>query len=163
MRIGSLIWHCIHRIIDQPVNIKLTKTSDLITPSLKRRLAAVKDKKPYLKAMGLAVVEIARRSFTEPGLRPDPWPKRKDNKPHNLLLETGTLRASLRLLSVSEDVARVGSDRPYAAIHQLGGKTKPIPARPFFPFDSGGSATPKARDAVRRALEARLAARMKGG
>ena len=141
------------------MKISLRKTSDLVTPDLRRKLAAVRDKKPYLSAMGLTVVQLARRSFTNPAIRPSAWAPRKDKKPHKLLLEQGTLRASLRLLSVTDSAANVGSDRKYAAYHQLG--TKHIPARPFFPFDSTGKATPRAAEAVRRALEARLRARMK--
>lgn len=147
------------------MRISLRKTSDLITPDLRRMAAAVKDKKPLLSAMGLAVVQLARRSFTNPALRPSAWAPRKDNKPHNLLLEHGTLRASLRLLSVSGSAVHVGSDRKYAAYHQFGvedeGGTAKLPPRPFMPFDLAGLPTPSARQAVDRVLRARLAAKLK--
>ena len=152
------------------MNIRLQKTSDLITPDLRRKLAAVQDKKPYLSAMGLTVVELARRSFTNPAIRASAWASLKypagkkfdppRGSPPKPLLWSRSLNKSLRLLSVSESAAYVGSDREYAAYQQLG--TKHIPARPFFPFYSNGQATPRAQEAVRRALEARLRKRMKG-
>lgn len=142
------------------MNIRLQKTSDLITPSLRRKLAAVQDKRPYLSAMGLTVVQLAKRAFTDSSLRSSAWAARKDRQTHNLLLKTGSLRASLRLLSVTDSAAYIGSDRKYAGYQQLG--TRHIPARPFFPFYSDGKATPRAAEAVRRALETRLRARLKG-
>ena len=142
------------------MKITLRKTQDLISPDLRRMAAAVKDKKPLLSAMGLAVASLATRSFTNPALRASAWAPRKKKYPHKLLLEKGTLRSSLRLISASDTQAEVGSDRPYAAYHQLG--TSKMPARPFFPFDPAGLATPKAREAVDRVLRARLKAKFKG-
>jgi phage gpG-like protein len=111
--------------------------------------------------MGLAVVQLAKRSFTNPSIRPSAWAPRKDKKPHKLLMETpgSGLYVSMRLLSVTDTAAHVGTDKDYAVYHQLG--TGKMPARPFFPFDSNGKATPRAAEAVRRALEDRLRARMK--
>jgi phage virion morphogenesis protein len=49
--------------------------------------------------------------------------------PGKILTETGRLRASIQADS-GPDFARVGTNEPYAAIHQLGGKTKPHVIKP---------------------------------
>ena len=87
-------------------------------------------------------------------------------------------------LRFPRDAVTVGSDRKYAAIHQLGGKTKAhvirpkngkalkipgigfrksvnhpgsqIPARPYFPFYADGRPTPIAHTAILQVLEKRL-------
>jgi len=158
--------------------------SDTITPDLRRRYAAAADKRPIHEAMGIAVVSLTKRAFTDPGLRPSPWPA-KLNGSAATLRDTGTLAKSPRLLSASQSGALVGSDRRYAAIHQLGGQTpariirptagkkalkipgigfrksvkhpgSKIPARPYFPFDSAGRPTVRATQLIARVVRARL-------
>lgn len=130
--------------------------SDGLTPVLQELGKATEARRAEtLQAAGLQLCNMARRSFTNVSLRPSPWPRRKDDLPHNLLLKTGTLRNSLRVVSSSASSVTVGSDRVYAAIHQFGGTITPkkkkalvfksggktiirkkikIPARPFFPI-----------------------------
>lgn len=69
-----------------------------------------------------------------------------------ILQDTGQLAASI---SSSSDAtsATVGSNKVYAAIHQLGGKAgrghkSTIPARPFLPVDAQGNLQPEAEDSV---------------
>ena len=52
----------------------------------------------------------------------------------------------------------VGSDRKYAAVHQLGSKKKNIPARPYFPFQ-GKRLTAAGDKALTRAIRSYLKAR----
>ena len=134
------------------------KIHDGITPSLRRRAAAAKNRKPHLMAMGRAVVSLGKRAFTEAGLRPTAWSPRKDDLPHNLLQKSTMLRKSIRVLGVSESRVTIGSDRKYAATHQLGSKKKNIPARPYLPF-RGGKLTPRGSQVVGRALSASLKSR----
>lgn len=137
------------------VNVRIV--ADGLTPALKRlcECASPSLKTSALQASGLQLCNLAKRSFTQASLRPSPWPKRKDDLPHNLLLRKGTLRNSLRVVSCSASSVTVGSDRVYANIHQFGGTITPkrkkalvfksggktiirkkitIPARPFFPI-----------------------------
>lgn len=113
---------------------RLVKLSDTLTPDLRRKAAAVSNKRPLLTAMGRSIVSLTKRSFTEPGLRPGTWKARKDDKPHALLQKSTTLRKSIRITGYGSDSVTVGSDRKYATVHQLGSKKKGIEARPFFPF-----------------------------
>jgi phage gpG-like protein len=72
-------------------------------------------------------------------------------------MESGTLEGSLRVLTTSANQVTVGSDRPYAAIHQLGGEH--IPARPYLPFYQSGQITGLGKERVERALRASLRSR----
>lgn len=152
--------------------------SDSLTPAL-ARLAALPDQRraATLQAIGLLVSSLATRAFTTPSLRPSPWPKRKDDLPHNLLLKKGTLRASVKHVSVSGNAVTVGSDRIYAMIHQRGGKIIPkrkkalayksggktvvtksvtIPARPFFPFTEDNKPTATAEKQIASLINIKL-------
>ena len=55
-----------------------------------------------------------------------------------MLRKSGTLWKSIRVTDTTNSSVTVGSDRVYAAVHQLGsrkstGRGGGIPARPFFP------------------------------
>lgn len=102
------------------------------------------------------LVEQATAAFTRPNLRPAAWPERKDDKPHPLLQKSKMLIQSL-VVAAESNGAVIGSDRPYAAVHQLGSAKKNIPARPFFPFDESGGMTPQASRLVDAALRAKVA------
>lgn len=150
-------------------------TRNTITPSLRRRARQLSDRRPLLKTMGEYTVQHTKRAFNEPGLRPAPWPNLKSGGPSRLR-KNNVLSRSPRVIMVDNGKAVVGSDRRYAAIHQLGGKTRPhiikakngkalhwpgarhpvkqvnhpgskIPARPYFPFRSNGQPT---RDFAKR-------------
>jgi phage gpG-like protein len=59
-----------------------------------------------------------------------------------MLRKSGTLWKSIRITEKNNSTVTVGSDRAYAAVHQLGSKKKTgrgsgIPARPFFPVLDG--------------------------
>ena len=140
------------------MKIKAIKTRDLLTPSLKKKLAAVSSPKKALEAMGLVVVSMTQRAFTNPGLRPKTWAalkqatidrKKKLGQSSKPLIAEGTLARSPRVVAVTDKNVTIGSDRPYAGYQQLG--TKGLPARPFFPFDEKGRPTATAR---RRMLSA---------
>jgi phage gpG-like protein len=152
---------------------------DTITPDLRRKIAALQNRRPVLQAMGAQLVSITVRAFRDSALRAMPWPPKRDGKSATLY-KTGALKHSIRVVEVTNDSVTVGSDRPYAAIHQVGGRTKPheilakyrnalawpggahpvkrvnhpgsnIPARPFFPFKPDGTPTSQAVvDAVGR-------------
>jgi phage gpG-like protein len=122
---------------------------------LAARVNALRDRRSILAAMGAEVVSIARGAFGDPALRPSPWPPRQRavQPPHPLLRKTGALRDSIRVLQSTGETVNVGSDLPYAAVHQFGsarrkGRGGGIPARPFFPYDAAGNLTPLARRRV---------------
>jgi phage virion morphogenesis protein len=59
-----------------------------------------------------------------------------------LLQDTGALRSSIEVQSVSRDQVTVGSRMAYAAVHQFGSARKGIPARAFFPVRDGRADLP---------------------
>jgi phage gpG-like protein len=143
--------------------MSLVKIRDTISPDLLRKARAAADRKPLLRAMGSAALSLAVRSFTDPGLRPSTWAPRKIEPPkdgHAILQSLRPmLRPSLRELSCDNDMVTIGSDRPYAAAHQLGYPENNLPARPFLPFTQAGQLSAKGKVAVERALRAALKAR----
>jgi phage gpG-like protein len=157
------------------IQISLHVKTDTMTPHLRAALSRVKNKRPVMEAMGLALVGITKRAFTDASLRAAGWPPKKDGKAATLRL-TGTMWRSVRITQLTDRRVVVGSDRKYAAVHQLGGrKMKPaakgkrkgggrggIPARPFFPFTPDGRATQRAKDAVTRAGKAAVERLLKG-
>lgn len=128
--------------------------SNTLSPDLRRRAAAVKDARPLLAAMGQAVKSLGIQAFTDAAKRPTQWMPRLDDKPHALLQKSTMLRKSIRVTSLTNTKVMIGSDRPYAAIHQLGGQH--IPARPYLPFYSSGEMTALGRQRTERALTAAL-------
>lgn len=147
----------LHHMSSDGLQIKVGR--DLITPHLRRCLARLSDRKPILRAAGTQLVSITKRSFREPALRIAPWKPKRDGQASNLI-QHGVLSKSIRITAITSDSVTVGSDRKYAAIHQLGGIIRPktkkalvfrvggkvfsakkvtMPARPFFPFSKTGS------------------------
>jgi phage gpG-like protein len=162
----------------------LRLTRNTISPSLQMRARALKDTRPLLKTMGEYAVQWTKRSFNEPGLRPSPWPNLASGRPARLRLNQ-LLARSPRVVSFDNRKVLIGSDRRYAAIHQLGGHTGPrvirpkkgkalywpgarhpvkkvnhpgsrIPARPYFPFLKNGRPSPQFRRALQRTMRVRI-------
>ncbi|NQT91948.1 MAG: phage virion morphogenesis protein [Lentisphaerae bacterium] len=146
---------------------------DGITPSLKSKIRRLENRRPVLKAMGGAVVSLAKSAFTDPGVRPLPWPPRKKKtsgggrdrrgrfvgRGHALLIKSTELRKSLYAGEVTNTSIVVGSPKVYAPVHQFGSRKKTgrgsnIPPRPFFPTigkPPNARLTPRAGRAVRNA------------
>jgi phage gpG-like protein len=141
--------------------MKLTQTSDTLSPDLRSKARALRNPRPILEAMGLAAEQLTKRAFNEPGLRPSPWPAKKDGSVATLR-KNQMLSRSPRVTSLNSSVVTIGSDRRYAAIHQMGGKTRPMPARPFFPFfGAAQKPTERLKVEIDRVVRARLAALMR--
>ncbi|HMO03907.1 MAG TPA: phage virion morphogenesis protein [Kiritimatiellia bacterium] len=104
--------------------MKVVILKDTLTPKLEGVMAQLQYPRALLQAIGLRAVAFARDAFTDPSKRPTPWAAKKDGEPATLRYR-GALQQSLRLVAADNNSATIGSDRPYAAIHQLGGKTKP--------------------------------------
>lgn len=153
------------------MKITVTKTRDILTPDLKARARRAKNPRKALEAMGLSIVSLAQRAFTQASLRPSVWPplkaatiKAKKRKGYGSkpLIASAALAHSPRVVAVDSRKVVVGSDRragshSLAAVHQFGSKDGKIPARPFFPFTKSGRPTERARrsaqSAARRALD----------
>ncbi len=149
------------------MSLQIRLTSDTITPDLRRKLGRVSNAQPILRAAGTELVSITKRSFRDPSLRPRAWPAKSTGEQSNLI-QKGMLVSSIRITALDAKSVTVGSDRKYAAIHQLGGVIKAkgkalvftiggkkifakqvkIPPRPFFPFTPAGELTPGAAKKV---------------
>lgn len=153
------------------MRIMVTKTRDVLTPDLKAKLARVRNPTKALGAMGLAVVSLTQRAFTQPSLRPAAWlplkpatikAKRKKGYGTKPLISSGALAQSPRIVQVTSRKVVVGSDRKagshsLAAIHQLGAEDAHIPARPTWPFDKNGKPTEKGKKLMLAAARKTLA------
>ena len=128
-----------------------------ISPALAKLIVQVKDRRPILEAMGQQLVTITKKAFNDASLRAATWPPKRDGSAATLK-KHGALWQSIRITEITNTSVTVGSDRKYAAIHQLGGEIRPksakalrffsggrwwtvkkvtMPARPFFPFLNG--------------------------
>lgn len=162
--------------------------SDPVTPDLRRRLKALapESRRRLLEALGMQLAGMAKRAHTDAGLRPSPWPNLKSGRP-STLQQSARLRQAHRVISVTANSVTVGNDAPYAAVHQLGGRTPPrlikpkrkkalnwpgarhpvksvkhpganIPARPVYPFLADGRPTPRAEATIRGIIRRHLEA-----
>jgi phage virion morphogenesis protein len=135
----------------------------------------VDDATPLMGILAATLMDQTEENFAQQG-RPkwlgiQPRPGREGGK---ILQDTGRLAASITP-DHGPDYAQVGSNLAYAAIHQLGGKTKPhvirakrakalafggifrrqvnhpgsdIPARPYLPITADGRLQPEAEAAL---------------
>lgn len=135
---------------------------DGISPRLAQMARNIADKRPVLEVMAISLQSWTIRAFSTPGMRPHSWPAKLDGSA-STLEKTTALRQSLgRKPTITMTQAIVGSDRAYAAIHQFGarntdGPNGGIPARPYFPFDYGGTIMPAAKDEIEDAAKAEIA------
>jgi phage gpG-like protein len=151
--------------------------------SLRELASHFADKTPILEAMGLQLVSITKRNFSEDSMRPTAWAPHKYNYGgHSLLRKSGALWQSIRITSLSGAHVTVGTDRVYAAMQQFGGKITPksgpflvfkignktvrakevnIPARPFFPFSADGQMTQVAQDKIQKIGMAKMQSMMR--
>ena len=114
--------------------------------------------RPMMRAIAAELLSITEDNFENENWGGQiPWkPTHRGGK---ILQKSGQLAASIHTASVS-NFARIGTNKPYAAIHQFGGtvkaKNKPylvfkvgdgfrrvkqvkIPARPYLPMSKGGT------------------------
>ena len=155
------------------MSISARITSNTMSPDLAHKLHVARNPRAIWQTAGLQVVSLAKRAFRDPSMRQSAWREKAFGLGPSNLIRKGTLRASLRIVSVDTDGVTVGSDRKYAAIHQLGGKivakagkrlvfsiggktyfakSVKIPARPFFPFTPSGEIASMHRDRIGRII-----------
>jgi phage gpG-like protein len=102
------------------------QVDDQISPAIRVLAGKMQNLTPVHRSIGIGLVALAKRAFDEPALRPTPWPAKHDGTVATLR-RSSTLWRSLRVIQAGPTGVTIGSDRPYAAIHQLGGQTKPHP------------------------------------
>lgn len=145
--------------------MQIQVTIDTVSPALTKMMQDLKSP-ALMKNLGDAAAALSQRAFREESLRPSAWaprsPKSRGTWPllrHHLLLER-----SIRVTESDAVHAVIGSDRKYAAYHQLG--TRKMPARPFMPFTPSGVPTPALVTALEQRANAfaqKLASRFNSG
>jgi phage gpG-like protein len=125
---------------------------DHATDELREKIAQLtgRMRRAVLRAVGTELVNMSKKAFNDPSLRPSPWPslkagtldsrnmkwskgkwrKRRGRNRTAILKDSGTLWRSIRITALSSTAVELGSDRKYARIHQFGGTTPPRTIRP---------------------------------
>jgi phage gpG-like protein len=153
--------------LTNPITIHVTG-SDTLSPQLHRfgQLLSDAGKVRLLEAVADKLLRITWENFGENGKnRPIEWPALSPRYqrsigyfgPPKLILE-GDLINSVRTLGMGDNWVEIGSDLPYASIHQNGEGV--VPARPYFPVTSDDELTPFADAEVRRVIEAEISQMM---
>ena len=97
-------------------------TTAEVFKQLERDIKGVIRKLP--RQLGVEVVAYSMTRFREQGWDGNPWPRRKGNTdPGRAVLigkGSGRLRRSIRITKTTSDSVTVGSDLPYAKIHNEG-------------------------------------------
>ena len=141
------------------------KVRDGISPELKKMSSKFRNRKPILTAMGAALKSITMEAFRNPSVRPSPWKPTKKQTGRQILIQSGRMARSTRIVTVTNNSVEVGLDPVYAAIHQFGGQAGrghkvTIPARPYMPFGASGKMTDAGKRRVERAATAKMKSMM---
>lgn len=104
-----------------------------------------------------ARVNRAAKKLGKRGYRKDGRISKSAAVSAKILQDTGNLAGSINT-AYGRDFAVIGSNLPYAAIHQLGGeagrgKKVRIPARPYLPATAEGALQPEAETAMLRDID----------
>lgn len=89
------------------------------------KLAKVQQRLPHL--MAIEGVNFSKERFVRKNWvdnKREPWKKRKREDRGSLMVRTGRLKRSIRKISVGSNYAIIGTDVPYAQIHNEGGQVK---------------------------------------
>ena len=125
---------------------------------LEQLLHNARHPRPMMRAIAAELLSITEDNFAHESWGGRKWPATA--RGGKILQKSGQLAASIHTASGS-NFARIGTNKPYAAIHQFGGtieaKSKPylmipvpgggfrrkakvtIPARPYLPMSKGGT------------------------
>ena len=110
-----------------------------------RLLQNVENRRPITAGIAAELLSMSEDNFASESWGGDPWKpsKRANREGGKTLQKTGQLAASLTTQS-SNDFARIGTNKVYAAIHHMGGQAGRgrkvnIPARPYLPINSSGN------------------------
>lgn len=110
-----------------------------------RLLQNVENRRPITAGIAAELLSMSEDNFASESWGGDPWKqsKRAKREGGKTLQKTGQLAASLTTQS-SNDFARIGTNKVYAAIHHMGGQAGRgrkvnIPARPYLPINGSGN------------------------
>lgn len=135
-----------------PDGVQIRIRRDSVSPDLKRLIAMGGDMTPLMRAIGAGIVSLSKRAFNDPSLRANTWVPKKDGSAATLKRDA-VLWRSITVGTVTRANVTVKSDRAYSAIHQIGGKTRPMPRRAYLPFDQNGRITARGDKLVQSVIK----------
>ncbi|MFV2030293.1 phage virion morphogenesis protein [Neisseria sp. S1] len=129
--------------------IEISLDEKQLHAGLSQLLKNATNTRPMMRAIATEMVSMTEDNFENENWGGQKWEGEDDGKSKRVIAEggktlqlTGQLAASIST-QVGNDFARIGSNKPYAAIHHLGGqagrrKKVTIPARPYLPINGNG-------------------------
>jgi phage gpG-like protein len=125
--------------------LKITLQQDSLTPAVRQMLGNLPTaRRRILRRLADAFAGRAKANIGDTGLdRPKPWGKltnkyaKRVKREYATLKVSGALQDSIRESNLTDNSVEVGSDLPYAAVHQFGGGNN-LPERPYFPATETG-------------------------
>lgn len=125
--------------------IKISVDSSDLERGLSQLLQNVQNRRPMMTSVATELQSMTEDNFESESWGGQKWKQsqRAANESGKTLQKTGQLAASLTT-QASNDFARIGSNKVYAAIHHLGGQAGrghkvSLPARPYLPIDGSGN------------------------
>ncbi|UOO82811.1 phage virion morphogenesis protein [Uruburuella testudinis] len=124
--------------------IEINLDTKSLDRSLSQLLINLGNSRKMMRAIATEMSSITEENFESESWGSDKWKQSKRAADGGKTLQlTGQLAASIST-QVGNDFARIGSNKPYAAIHHLGGqagrdKKVTIPARPYLPINGSGA------------------------
>ncbi|MBD3614254.1 phage virion morphogenesis protein [Kingella kingae] len=120
--------------------IKISVESESLEHSLNQLLQNIQNRRPMMASVAAELLSMTEDNFESESWGGDKW--KETHRGGKKLQLSGQLAASLTTQS-GNDFARIGSNKPYAAIHHIGGQAGRgrkvhIPARPYLPIDGSG-------------------------
>jgi len=112
--------------------IKIRIDDRSITEKIRTLKTLADDMSPVMRILGERVLRQTEDRFNRQGPSPDGTPRppltsstRQRKRHPKILTESGHLRGSIRYQLIGKRRVSIGTNKVYAAIHQLGGKTPP--------------------------------------
>lgn len=125
--------------------IKISVDSSDLERGLSQLLQNVQNRRPMMTSVATELQSMAEDNFESESWGGQKWKQsqRAANESGKTLQKSGQLAASLTT-QASNDFARIGTNKVYAAIHHLGGQAGrghkvSLPARPYLPIDGSGN------------------------
>ncbi|EQA62209.1 HK97-gp10 family putative phage morphogenesis protein [Leptospira alexanderi] len=121
--------------------MKFLTVTDTFGPVLQNAVSKGQDKLSKVQDKNAAIVQANITKGIRSQKYKSGWPelsettkerKEKKGKSPLTLIEEGELSSSFEIVKENDSTVVVGTNSPYARIHEFGFKTKNIPARPYF-------------------------------
>lgn len=109
----------------KPLSMQNFKIDNVPFQRLKKALGSGFSR-PMMKEFGTVAVNFSKERFVRKDWHHqvhEKWPARKRKARGSLMVKSGRLKRSIQKLSSGDDFVIIGSDVPYAKIHNEGGRT----------------------------------------